>query len=162
VHATPAQIWPHLLSASHIDAREMNEGWMYRMGVPLPLSAVTEEEGGKLVRHIRMGKAIHFDQVATEWQPQRFVRWVHHYQPDSFPPRALDDHVRIGGHYFDIREAEYSMREVPGGTELRATITYRVSTHFNWYARPLARLLVTNFEETALAFYARRAEAPQP
>ena len=37
-------------------------------------------------------------------------------------------------------------------------MTYRVSTGFNWYARPLAALLVGNFEEAALAFYVRRAD----
>jgi hypothetical protein len=67
--------------------------------------------------------------------------------------------VRIGGHHFDIIDTEYSMREVPGGTELRARMRYRVSTHFNWYANPLARLLIGDFESTALELYARRAEA---
>lgn len=34
-----------------------------------------------------------------------------------------------------------------------------VSTAFNWYTRPIAEFLVGNFEEAALRFYARRAEA---
>jgi hypothetical protein len=38
-------------------------------------------------------------------------------------------------------------------------MSYRVSTRFNWYAGRVAELLVGNFEETALRFYARRAEA---
>jgi hypothetical protein len=159
VHATPDRIWPHLLSLPGIRPQEMDDGWMYRIGVPLPLSAATEHRDDELVRHIRMGKAVHFDQIATDWEPNRRVRWVNRYEPDSFPAGALDDHVRIGGHYFDIIDTEYSMREVSGGTELRARMRYRVSTHFNWYARPLARLLIGNFENTALAFYARRAEA---
>jgi hypothetical protein len=36
-------------------------------------------------------------------------------------------------------------------------MSYRVSTPFNWYARPIAELLIGNFEEAALRFYARRA-----
>jgi hypothetical protein len=35
----------------------------------------------------------------------------------------------------------------------------RVSTNFNWHVRPIAYFLVVNFEKTALAFYAHRAEA---
>jgi hypothetical protein len=38
-------------------------------------------------------------------------------------------------------------------------MSYRVSTRINWYAGRVAELLVGNFEETALRFYARRAEA---
>ncbi len=34
---------------------------------------------------------------------------------------------------------------------------YRVSTSFNWYAAPVAKLLVGNFESAALEFYADRA-----
>jgi hypothetical protein len=39
-------------------------------------------------------------------------------------------------------------------------MSYRVSTSFNWYARPVAEILVTNFEEAVLSFYAHRAVAP--
>ena len=68
--------------------------------------------------------------------------------------------MRIGGEYFDVLAAEYSLRSIADGrTSLRVTMSYRVSTRFNWYAQPLAKLIVGNFEETALRFYARRAEA---
>jgi hypothetical protein len=77
----------------------------------------------------------------------------------SFPPQALDDHVRIGGTYFDVLDTEYTLREISGGTEIRASMHYRVSTNFNWYVRPIAAFLVGNFEQTALTFYARRATA---
>lgn len=36
-------------------------------------------------------------------------------------------------------------------------MSYRVSTNFNWYARPIADFLVGNFETAALGFYAHRA-----
>ena len=46
-----------------------------------------------------------------------------------------------------------------GTTTLRVSMRYRVSTRYNWYAQPVAELFVSNFEDTALRFYARRAEA---
>lgn len=131
---------------------------MYRIGVPLPRSAVTESQAGTLVQHITMGKSIHFDQVATDWIPNRRALWTYRFTKDSFPLQALDDHVRIGGTYFDVLDTEYTLREVPGGSELRVSMNYQVSTNFNWYVRPIAAFLVSNFEETALALYARRAE----
>ena len=157
--AAPATVvWQQLLSARDIQPAEMNRAWMYRIGVPLPRSAVTDFQGRTLVRHITMGKAIHFDQVATDWIPNKRVLWTYRFAKDSFPPQALDDHVRIGGTYFDVIDTEYSLREVPGGAELRVSMHYRVSTNFNWYVKPIAAFLVGNFEQTALHFYARRAE----
>ena len=138
---------------------EMRDGWMYRVGVPLPLSGVTRREGMTLVRHVEMRSGIQFDQVSTDWEPARRVRWTYRFTPESFPPRAMDDHVRIGGPHFDLLDTVYTLVPEAGGTRLKVSMSYRVSTQFNWYAEPLARWLIGNFEEVALRLYARRAEA---
>ena len=159
VSAPPGEVWEHLLFAKSIQPDEMHAAWMYRIGVPLPRSATSEGRDHQLVRHITMGKDIHFDQVSTIWESGRRVLWTYRFTKDSFPPHALDDHVRIGGRYFDVIDTEYVIKEVPNGCVLRVVMHYRVSTNFNWYVRPIAYFLVVNFEKTALAFYAHRAEA---
>lgn len=113
VAAPAAVVWQQLLSARDIQPDEMNQAWMYRIGVPLPRSAITESQAGTLIRHITMGKSIHFDQVATEWVPNQHVLWTYRFTKDSFPPQALDDHVRIGGAYFNVLDTRYTLREVP-------------------------------------------------
>jgi hypothetical protein len=158
VSASPESVWKNLTVARDIRPDEIGTAWMYRIGVPLPSSAVTELADGTQVRHITMGKGIQFDQIAADWQPNRRVRWIYRFTNDSFPPGALDDHVRIGGEYFDVIDTEYVLRKVNAGTELRVTMRYRVSTAFNWYTQPIAEFLVGNFEEAALRFYTIRAE----
>ena len=58
---------------------EIGTAWMYRIGVPLPSSAVTELADGTQVRHITMGKGIQFDQIAADWQPNRRIRWTYRF-----------------------------------------------------------------------------------
>jgi hypothetical protein len=159
VAASPDKVWARLLSTEAIRPEEMDGAWMYRIGVPLPLSAASEERNGELVRHVRMGKEIHFDQVATDWKAGHRVLWTYRFTKDSFPPHALDDHVRIGGRYFDVIDTEYAIEATPDGSNVRVVMHYRVSTNYNWYVRPIAKFLVLNFEKTALAFYANRAES---
>jgi hypothetical protein len=159
IAASPGEVWARLLSTESIRPEEMNGAWMYRIGVPLPLSAMSEERNGELVRHVRMGKDIHFDQVAADWEAGHRVLWTYRFTKDSFPPHALDDHVRIGGRYFDVIDTEYEIEATPAGSNLRVVMHYRVSTNYNWYVRPIANFLVANFEQTALAFYAQRAES---
>lgn len=161
VAAPRGDVWEQLMTAPSIRPDEVDDGLVYRIGVPLPESALAgQTDQGYLVRHIRMGKGIQFDQMATDWEACRRVRWRNFFTADSFPPRALDDHVMIGGKYFDVLDTEYSLKPGPNGTTtLRLSISYRVSTRFNWYAQPVAALLVGNLEETLLRFYARRAEA---
>jgi len=158
IDAPAADIWQAISNASDIRPEEIDNAWMYRIGVPLPLSAVTEMRGGERMRHIEMGKGIQFDQVVIDWQPERRVAWSYRFTPDSFPPAALDEHVRIGGEHFDLIDTSYSLEPAETGTRVTAEMRYRVSTHFNPYARLVARILIGNFEATALEFYARRAE----
>lgn len=159
VVAAPApQVWRELIDARDIAPAEVEDAWLYRIGVPVPIAGIADSQDGEHLRHVTMGKGIHFDQVATEWRENERVSWRYRFDEDSFPPGALDDHVRIGGHYFDLGETQYSLTAQGGQTHLRIRMHYRVSTRFNWYAGPVADLLVGNFADVVLRFYARRAE----
>lgn len=160
ISAPPSQIWKQLMDTPNIRSAEVGSAWLYKIGVPLPESGVTRSTVDGPVRSVIMGKAIHFEQVATDWQEDKYVRWTYRFAPDSFPPRALDDHVTIGGHYFDIVDTTYTLTPLDAATtELRVRFRYRVSTDFNWYANAVARLLIDNFEQVILEFYRQRAVA---
>lgn len=157
--AAPAtRVWKELHATNDIRPDEVGRAWMYRIGVPLPLSGMTEHSAEGIVRKIRMGKDIRFDQVALEWEENRHVRWAYRFTENSIPPRALDDHVAIGGHYFDLIDTSYTLQPIDADTtRLRVRMSYRVSTQFNWYADLVARALIGNFEDVILEFYRRRA-----
>jgi hypothetical protein len=160
VNAPPERVWRELLNAENIRPDEIEHAWLFRIGVPLVLRGVTQHEGGELTRRVTMGKSIYFDQVAAEWNPNRSVRWVYRFHADSFPAYALDEHVVIGGHYFDLRETAYTLTPHGTATELKVRMQYRLSTRFNWYAEPVARALFGNLEEINLEYYRRRSEGP--
>jgi len=159
IQAAPAEVWKHLLDADHIRASEVDRAWMYRIGVPTPLAGVTHRSDRGLVREVRMGKGIHFRQMSSDWQPHRYVRWQYLFEEDSVPAGALDDHVRIGGEYFDLRDTTYTLTPRGDATVLTIRMDYRVSTGFNWYAVPLADWLIGDFSEVILDFYRQRAQA---
>ena len=72
----------------------------------------------------------------------------------------MDDHVKIGGEYFDIIDTEYILKPMASGsTALTVRIHYRVSTQFNWYSKHPASWLIGNFEEVILDLYSKRAIA---
>jgi hypothetical protein len=158
VRAEPHVVWKEIMNAREIKPEEMGRAWIFRIGVPLPLAAVVEPSLGGPVRKMTMGKDVHFDQVFTERSENRYVHWTYRLYPDSFPPYALDDHVLVGGYYFDVKDTSYSLVPVREGTELKINMGYRVTTQFNWYADPLARYLLGNFEDIVLEFYRHRSE----
>ncbi|CAN7288619.1 SRPBCC domain-containing protein [Variovorax sp. LjRoot290] len=159
--AAPAErVWQSLNDARDIRPDEVGDAWAYRIGVPMPMEGRTEESPEGRVRKVRWQKDVHFDELITEWEPSRRVKWRYRFAPDSFPAGALDDHVVIGGHYFDLRDSAYTLSPRDGGTELRIDVSWRVSTRFNWYADRVAHFLLGDFSEHILRFYKARSEAP--
>lgn len=159
INAKPEIVWQQINNARDIQPGEVENAWAYRIGVPLPLTAITQQTPSGQIRKITMGKSVYFDQISVDWQENRYVRWVYHFYPDSFPPQALDDHVMIGGHYFDIKDTSYTLNPIGNATELKINISYRLSTRFNWYADPIVNFLAGDVEKKLLEFYRRRSEA---
>jgi hypothetical protein len=158
VEAPPAEIWHHILRADAIRPSEVAHGWVFRIGVPLPEAGVVEETADGLVRKVRMGRDVHFDQVVVRAEEGRRIEFKYRLYDDSFPAYALDDHVVVGGHYFDIPDTVYTLEPEGDGTRLTIRLGYRVTTQFNWYAEPIARALLGNLGEVLLGFYESRSE----
>jgi uncharacterized protein YndB with AHSA1/START domain len=160
VIAAPAErVWRSILNTPDIRPSEVDRAWLFRMGVPIPLAGVTSETPEGPVRRVTMGKGIYFDEVITDIRENRYLRWRYRFAEDSFPRDALDEHVVIGGRYFDLRDTAYTLVADGARTELKVRMEYRVSTAFNWYADPVAKILLGNVAEVNLEYYRRRSEA---
>jgi hypothetical protein len=162
VNAKPEVIWRNILDAPNIRPEEVEHAWIYRIGAPLPQSGTLRQTPEGAMRRVTMGKSVYFDQLLTDKEEHRYVRWTYRFYKDSFPPHALDEHVVLGGHYFDVKDTSYTLTPRGDATELKVTMHYRVSTQFNWYAEPVAQLLIGNLAETNLAYYRGRSEARRP
>ena len=158
IDAAPETIWRLINDARDIRPEEMQDGLAWRIGVPLPLEAVTVGEGDARVRKLRWQRGVQFDEPILAWDENRYIRWRYVFGPDSVPPGALDDHVAIGGRHFDLIDTSHRLTPEAGGTRLDIEVNYRVSTNFNAYAGAWAAWLVDDAAETILAFYRRRAE----
>jgi hypothetical protein len=158
VNAPASVIWHQLNHIEQIRPDEMADALAMRIGVPMPISGRTSRTLDGMVRETRWGKRVHFDEVIQDWQPPRYLRWTYRFAPDSFPRDALDDHVVIGGHYFDVLDTSFTLSPDGDSTALSTTVHYRISTQFNFYADWVAQLLLGNLSEVGLRLYKSRAE----
>lgn len=159
VEAPREVVWGQIMNIRDIRDEEVGDGLAFRIGAPAPLSALSDEEAGHRMRRISMGKQVHFDQIEVERREHEYIRWTQRFYDDSFPPGSFDEHVVMGGEYFDISSVSYTLVPQGGQTQLKMTMNYRVSTRFNWYAEPVARLVLGNLEEVLLGLYRQRSEA---
>nr|WP_298147000.1 hypothetical protein [uncultured Pseudomonas sp.] len=159
IAAPPSAVWQLILNPSDIRPDELAGGLAYRIGVPYPIQARTQAEGVGGLRRSTWASGVSFDERITAWQPNRYIAWRYEFHPDSFPPGTMDEHVVIGGEYFDLLDSAYQLIPEAGGTRLQLRVNFRTSTKFNWYAQPLARLMLGDTAEVLLGFYKQRAEA---
>ena len=73
VQATPERVWALINDATNIRPEEFGSTWAARIGVPMPLSGVTESTADGRVRVSRWAKGVQFDEPITDWQPGRFA-----------------------------------------------------------------------------------------
>jgi uncharacterized protein YndB with AHSA1/START domain len=158
IDAPPETVWTYINNAVDIRRDEMSGGIAYLIGVPYPVEARTFASPLGRTRRLRWEMGVAFDEEITHWEPNEFIRWEYRFTEDSFPPQALDEHVRIGGSYFDLIDSSYRLSPEAGGTRLKILVTYRVSTSFNWYAEWWARLLIDDTAKVILRFYKERSE----
>lgn len=159
IAAPVERVWQLINYPTDIQPEELAGGLAYRIGVPYPIEARTLEPRVGGMRKLIWQRGISFDEQITDWQEQRYIAWTYHFRPDSFPPGSMDDHVRIGGEYFDLKDTSYRLTPNEGGTRLEVRVTFRATTAFNWYAIPVARFMIGDTAETILGFYQHRAEA---
>jgi hypothetical protein len=158
IAAKPEVVWGYINHAVAIKPDEMKGGLAYMIGVPYPIEAITQNTPDGRVRKLRWAKDVSFDEPITAWDENRFIQWTYAFRPDSFPPGALDDHVLIGGRYFDLIDTSYRLTPQAGGTRLDIVVNYRVSTHFNWYSAWWGRVMVDDSAAAILRFYKNRSE----
>ena len=161
IAARPEEIWALINRATDIRPAEMQQGLAWRIGVPYPMEAITVQTEHGHVRRLRWDHGVQFDEPIESWEENRYIRWTYAFKPDSFPPGALDEHVLIGGKYFDLIDTAYRLTPEAGGTRLDIVVNYRVSTNFNFYASWWGRTMVDDAAATILNFYKVRAEQKQ-
>lgn len=160
IDAPASVVWQNINGVRDIGADEMSGALALTIGVPAPVSGVTQQTAAGRVRVSRWGKQVYFHEVIAAWEPERYVRWTYRFFPDSFPRRALDDHVVIGGHYFNVLDTSFALEPLNDGASTRVTtiVHYRIATQFNFYANWVAQILVGNLSEVGLQLYKSRSE----
>jgi hypothetical protein len=165
IAAEPMVVWANLLDTD-IDARAYDGTIARFLTIPLPQSGHTNAatEQNLRVRRSSWEKNVYFDCLITHWQPGRYMRWTYKFYPDSFPKHAMDDHIVIGGRYFDLKETNYTLEptQINGvpGTRLYIQTRYRVSTNYNWYSDWWAQMVIGNFMERSAQHFRHASEQP--
>lgn len=160
IQASPAEVWRQIRSVPRITEAEHGFSYTHLLGFPRPVEALLEGEGIGAVRYARFERGVLFIEKITEWKEGERLSFSIVADTKSIPATTFDEHVTIGGPYFDVLHGTYWL-EVRGPREvvLHLTSDQRLATGFNFYAHLWTEGLMRDLQDYILVIVKKRCEA---
>lgn len=152
-------VWRNIKNVEFIRDEEIETHFVHVIGIPKPLNGVLDKEGIGGIRGITWEKGIKFEEKIKTWNEGYGFSYDINVDPNSIPPKTLDEHVMIGGKYFDVVSGSYKI--VPQGTNrclVELSCTYRITTNFNFYCKVWADYIIGDFNAMILEIVKNRSE----
>jgi hypothetical protein len=142
-----------------ISETENNNSLFQFMGFPRPLEAELDTVAIGGIRKAIFARGLFFTETVTQMQPNKILAFNIIADPKSIPPKALDEHVMVGGKYFDVLEGKYEIEKInETKIKLHLTSQFRLSTRFNFYSGLWSKLIMRDIQKNILEIIKQRSE----
>ena len=158
IAASAADVWREIASVRAIGREEVPFKWIYLLDFPRPIAATLDREGVGGQRHATFERNVSFFETVTEWEPERSLAFTIKADPDFIPHTAFDQHIIVGGRFYDVLDGRYFIEAHEGGSRLVLTSNHRLSTPFNAYAGWWSRWVMNQVQSSILTVIKKRAE----
>ena len=152
-------IWNNIKNVKDIQPDEISTRFLHVIGVPKPLDGRLNQETIGGIRKITWEKGILFNEIITSWDEGYGFSYDIRVDPNSIPPTTLDEHVMVGGKYFDVVKGSYRIDSL-NTDQFKVTLscTYRITTNLNAYSKLWADFILNDFNEMILDVIKNRCE----
>ena len=159
INASPQVVWKNIERVRKIDPREQKSSWFHALGFPRPVEATLSNEGVGGVRHATFEGGVLFVETINKWEPERELAFEIKADSKSIPPTTLDEHVTVGGPYFDVLKGEYRLEPLnERKVILHLSSRHRLSTRFNVYAGIWTNFIMRDIQRNILEIVKSRCE----
>ena len=157
IAADAATVWTQIREVPPIAPEELGPSFAHRIGFPRPIEARLVGEGVGSVRYATFEGGVTFVEMVTEWEEGRALAFT--IDARAVPATTFDQHVAVGGPYFDVLEGRYRIEQAsPGRCVLYLSSRHRLSTRFNAYTRLWTDLFMRDIQQNILEVIRRRSE----
>ena len=159
IQASPTIVWSNIERVPAIHREELPSSWSHAIGFPNPVEATLSKEAVGGVRHATFEGGVLFIETIDDWSPQRHLGFSIRAQTNDIPKTTLDEHVTVGGEFFDVLHGDYELEPLPNGaTRLHLHSLHRVSTDLNWYAHLWTDAVMRDLQSRILQVLKKRCE----
>ncbi|MCB0643273.1 MAG: hypothetical protein KDC44_16605 [Phaeodactylibacter sp.] len=159
IEAPAEEIWSEVTRVREI-APEDDQGWLSKfLGFPRPLRAELNYEGVGAQREAIFTNGLVFHEEVLEYEHQKRMVFSIDADPQEIPSTTLDEHVVVGGQFFDVLTGTYELEALSPTTQrLHLYSRFELNTTFNFYAGLWARWIMKDIQRNILQVEKRRAE----
>lgn len=159
IDAPPDRVWHELTHIGAIDPAELRPALVFAMGVPRPLRSDLPGTTPGTMRTSVWEKDVVFHERVTESRRAHVLAYRFEIDGRRIPARAFDEHVRLGGRYYALRDGAYRLRALPRGrTELSLSTTLSNTSRTGAYGRAWAHVVFSDFHGVLLDLIRDRSE----
>jgi len=159
IHAAPAAIWDNVVRVRPIDEQQDHGTLTNWLGFPRPIRAELDYAGVGGSRQAIFSKGLVFREVVKEYQPEKKMHFSIAADPHNIPSTTMDEHVVIGGDYFNVLDGTYELEKLAEGSyRLHLYSHFILNTHFNFYASWWAGLIMKDIQENILQVIQTRCQ----
>lgn len=157
--APAAAIWKEVTRVTVIQPGQDRGGLTSFLGMPRPVEAVLNYEGVGATREARFTGGLVFHETVLEYIPQQKMVFSIKAHPHEIPSTTMDEHIVIGGKFFDVLTGTYELEQLGSGRyRLHLYSFFKMNTTFNFYAGWWAKWIMKDIQNNILQVEKERAE----
>lgn len=159
IEAPADVIWGHVTRVQTIP-EDQDTGWLTNfLGFPRPVRAELDFEGVGAYREAIFTGGLVFHESVTEYEDNVKMVFDIKAYPHEIPAATMDEHVVIGGKYFDVLNGTYELEALDAGIyRLHLTSRFEMNTTFNFYAGWWGKMIMEDIQDNILRVEKNRAE----
>lgn len=160
IQAPREKIWRNVTRVRAINEKQ-DKGWLTRsLGFPRPVKAELNYEGVGAYREAIFTNGLVFHETVSEYIDQQKMVFSIKAYPHEIPSTTMDEHVVIGGEYFDVLNGTYELEQLNNHTfRLHLYSQFKLTTTFNFYAGWWATWIMKDIQNNILQVEKERSES---
>lgn len=159
INSSAEKIWENVTRVKTIKKNE-DTGYLTEfLGFPRPLKAELNYNGVGAYREAVFTNGLIFRETVTEYEENKKMVFSIKANTYEIPSTTLDEHILIGGEYFDVLDGTYELEKLEEGKfRLHLYSKFKMNTTFNFYAGWWGKIIMKDIQNNILKVEKKRAE----
>lgn len=159
IHSTKEKIWENVTSVKRIGSNEEHPKLTKFLGFPMPVEAVLDKNEVGGFRKAIFERGLIFNETVTDYSEFNKMSFEIKANTYDIPSTTLDEHILIGGEYFDMLNGTYVLKKISENEyDLILYSNFSLNTTFNFYAGLWGKWIMKDIQDNILHVIKNRSE----